>query len=51
MTGARLVCLVHSGGPGIHWEYLRMPEPERHLTMVYLEPVGTGQSGRLPAGQ
>ncbi|GII58108.1 hydrolase [Planotetraspora thailandica] len=45
--GAGPVCVAHSGGPGIGWEYLRMPALERHLTMVYLEPVGTGASGRL----
>lgn len=43
------VCVVHSGGPGISWGYLRMPELERRLTMVYVEPIGTGGSGRLPA--
>lgn len=43
------VCVAHSGGPGISWEYLRTPELERHLTMVYVEPIGTGESGRLPA--
>ncbi|GAA3467414.1 alpha/beta fold hydrolase [Nonomuraea roseola] len=48
VAGAGPVCLVHPGGPGIGWEYLRMPELERHLTVVYLEPVGTGSSGRLP---
>ncbi|GAA2880648.1 alpha/beta fold hydrolase [Nonomuraea rubra] len=42
------VCLVHSGGPGLSWEYLRMPDLEQHLTLVYLEPIGTGESGRLP---
>ncbi|MFE9611363.1 alpha/beta fold hydrolase [Streptomyces sp. NPDC006012] len=42
------VCVVHSGGPGIFWDYLRMPLLEAHLTMVYVEPVGTGDSGRLP---
>jgi pimeloyl-ACP methyl ester carboxylesterase len=42
------VCLAHPGGPGIHWEYLRMPELEEHLTMVYVEALGTGESGRLP---
>ena len=26
-----------------------MPALEQHLTMVYLEPIGTGDSGRLPA--
>lgn len=47
--GTGPVCIAHSGGPGISWEYLRMPELERHLTMVYVEPVGTGGSGRLPS--
>jgi len=41
------VCLVHPGGPGVFWEYLRMPALERDLTMVYLEPIGTGASSRL----
>ncbi|MFD5511564.1 alpha/beta fold hydrolase [Streptomyces sp. NPDC127051] len=47
--GAGPVCVAHSGGPGIAWEYLRMPELERHLTVVYPEPIGTGASGRLPS--
>ena len=45
--GAGPVCVAHSGGPGIVWGYLRAPELEQHLTMVYLEPVGTGGSDRL----
>jgi proline iminopeptidase len=48
VAGAGPVCVAHSGGPGIGWEYLRMPLLERSLTMVYVEPVGTGASGRLP---
>ncbi|MBF9128313.1 alpha/beta hydrolase [Plantactinospora sp. S1510] len=47
VAGTGPVCVVHSGGPGIEWKYLRMPALEEHLTMVYLEPVGTGASGRL----
>jgi proline iminopeptidase len=47
VAGTGPVCVVHSGGPGIDWEYLRMPALEQHLTMVYLEPIGTGASGRL----
>ena len=50
VAGSGPVCLVHSGGPGIHYDYLRMPELEKHLTMVYVEPVGTGNSGLLPDG-
>ncbi|MCX5239179.1 alpha/beta fold hydrolase [Streptomyces prunicolor] len=47
--GSGPVLVAHSGGPGIFWEYLRMPALEEHLTVVYPEPIGTGASGRLPA--
>lgn len=47
--GSGPVVVAHSGGPGIFWEYLRMPELERHLTVVYPEPIGTEGSGRLPS--
>ncbi|MFD7480833.1 alpha/beta fold hydrolase [Streptomyces sp. NPDC059837] len=47
--GTGPVCVAHSGGPGIVWEYLRMPALERHLTIVYPEPIGSGASGRLPS--
>lgn len=43
------VCVAHSGGPGIFYEYLRMPALEEHLTMVYVEPVGTSEDSRLPS--
>ena len=48
VAGHGPVCLVHPGGSGVAWRYLRMPEVERHLTLVYIEPLGTGGSGRLP---
>jgi proline iminopeptidase len=48
VAGAGPVCVIHSGGPGIAWDYLRMPALEAKLTTVYVEPIGTGQSGRLP---
>lgn len=48
VVGTGPVCVSHSGGPGIGWDYLRMPLLEQHLTMVYIEPVGTGASGPLP---
>jgi proline iminopeptidase len=48
VAGTGPVCVVHPGGPGIGWGYLRLPALEEHLTMVYLEPIGTGDSGRLP---
>lgn len=47
VAGGGPVCVVHSGGPGIVWEYMRAPLLEQHLTMVYVEVVGTGDSGRL----
>ncbi|MFI6876246.1 alpha/beta fold hydrolase [Streptomyces sp. NPDC050400] len=47
--GTGPVCLVHPGGPGILWDYLRMPLLEQHLTMVYVEPIGTGAESRLPS--
>ncbi|TXS45093.1 alpha/beta hydrolase [Streptomyces sp. uw30] len=47
--GTGPVIIAHSGGPGISWEYLRMPALERYLTVVYPEPVGSGESGRLPS--
>ncbi|MFF8381282.1 alpha/beta fold hydrolase [Streptomyces sp. NPDC015661] len=47
--GSGPVCVAHSGGPGIFWEYLRMPALEEHLTMVYVEPIGTTEDSRLPA--
>lgn len=50
VTGAGPVCLVHSGGPGVHPEYLRMSALEGHMTMVYVDPVGSGDSGLLPDG-
>ncbi|KMS88028.1 MULTISPECIES: alpha/beta fold hydrolase [Streptomyces] len=47
--GSGPVCVAHSGGPGIFWEYMRMPALEEHLTMVYVEPVGTAEDSRLPS--
>lgn len=48
VAGQGPCCIVHSGGPGIDSGYLRLPLLEPHLTMVYLDPIGTGDSGRLP---
>jgi proline iminopeptidase len=47
VAGSGPVTIVHAGGPGIEWRYARMPELEDHLTMVYIEAIGTGASGRL----
>ena len=46
--GAGPVCVVHPGGPGLRWDHLRLPGLEGSNTMVYVEPIGTGESGRLP---
>ncbi|GAA2607343.1 alpha/beta fold hydrolase [Paractinoplanes durhamensis] len=50
VAGAGPMLITHSGGPGVDYAYLRSPELEKHFTMVYPEPVGTGGSGPLPAG-
>jgi proline iminopeptidase len=47
VAGTGPVCVAHSGGPGVNWEYLRMPEVEGLATMVYVEPVGTARDNRL----
>lgn len=47
VAGRGPVCLIHPGGPGFSWQYLRAPALEQDLTTVYLEPIGTGNSGRL----
>ncbi|MFD1276594.1 alpha/beta fold hydrolase [Streptomyces kaempferi] len=46
--GSGPVCLAVPGGPGVVWESLRTPALEEFLTMVYVEPLGTGRSQRLP---
>ncbi|GHH82894.1 alpha/beta hydrolase [Streptomyces sulfonofaciens] len=47
--GSGPVCLAVPGGPGVSWESLRAPALEEFLTMVYVEPLGTGGSRRLPS--
>ncbi|MDX3354354.1 alpha/beta hydrolase [Streptomyces sp. ME01-24h] len=48
VAGQGPVCLVHPGGPGGHWEYLRMPLVEEGVTTVYVAPVGAGESDDIP---
>jgi proline iminopeptidase len=48
--GTGPVCVVYPGGPGFDWRYLRLPMLEEHLTTVYVEPPGSGNSGLLPGG-
>jgi proline iminopeptidase len=47
VEGSGPVVLVHPGGPGIEWSFVRMPRLEKFATAVYIEPVGTGASSRL----
>ncbi|MFI6084403.1 alpha/beta fold hydrolase [Streptomyces sp. NPDC051217] len=47
--GSGPVCVAVPGGPGVIWESLRTPALEEFLTMVYVEPLGTGGSQRLPS--
>jgi proline iminopeptidase len=47
--GSGPVCVAVPGGPGLSWESLRMPALEEFLTMVYVDPLGTGGSQRLPS--
>lgn len=41
------ICVAYPGGPGLEWTYLRMPEVEKHVRVVYYEPPGTGGSTAL----
>src|ERR1700683_870537 len=51
VAGQGPVVFLHSGGPGIDSDpFMRMPLLERHMTMVYLDPIGSGKSGLLPGG-
>jgi len=50
VRGSGPLVVVHSGGPGSDAAYLRMPEVERTATVIYLDPVGTGRSDRIPDG-
>lgn len=45
--GSGPVVMVHPGGPGIEWSFVRMPGLEKFATVVYIEPIGTGASTRL----
>ena len=49
MPGTGHPVVAHPGGPGFDYAYLRSPELEKHFTVVYPEPVGTGSSGRPAA--
>jgi proline iminopeptidase len=50
--GTGPLVIAHPGGPGLDWHYLRMEEAEKHLAILYVEPIGTGGSTHLddPSG-
>ncbi|GLY08120.1 alpha/beta hydrolase [Actinoplanes sp. NBRC 101535] len=48
VAGRGPVCVAHPGGPGLDASYLRSAALEEHFTMVYVDPAGTGGSGRPP---
>ncbi|WP_436531830.1 alpha/beta fold hydrolase [Actinoplanes sp. HUAS TT8] len=50
VAGRGPVMVAHSGGPGVEYSYLRSALLEEHFTMVYVEPLGTGDSGPVPDG-
>ncbi len=50
VAGTGPVMITHSGGPGVDAGYLRSTALEEQFTMVYPEPLGTGNSGPLPEG-
>jgi proline iminopeptidase len=50
VAGEGPVVFVHPGGPGIDSDVMRMPLLEQQMTLVYLDPIGSGKSGLLPGG-
>ena len=48
VAGVGPVVIAHPGGPGLEWTILAMPDVEKFATIVTIEPIGTGSSGRLP---
>jgi proline iminopeptidase len=50
VAGEGPVCVVHPGGPGGHSDYLNLPGLESFLTLIYVDPIGSGASGMLPGG-
>src|SRR5205085_4297344 len=51
VAGQGPVCIAHPGGPGLDASYLHAPALEARFTMVYVDPMGVGASGPLPAAR
>ncbi len=48
VRGKGPLCFAHPGGPGLDSGYLHGAALEQHFTVVYIDPIGTGSSTRLP---
>jgi pimeloyl-ACP methyl ester carboxylesterase len=48
VAGRGPVLVAHSGGPGVDYSYLRSSRLEELFTVVYPEPIGTGDSQPFP---
>jgi proline iminopeptidase len=51
VRGSGPMLLAHPGGPGFDAPYMFSAELERSFTVVYLDPIGTGSSAKLPPDQ
>lgn len=47
VRGQGPLCFAHPGGPGLDASYLHGSALEKHLTVAYLDPLGTGSSTKL----
>jgi proline iminopeptidase len=48
VRGKGPVCFALPGGPGMDAAYLRTDALDRRFTMIYIDPLGTGSSSKLP---
>jgi proline iminopeptidase len=51
IRGSGPPCIAHPGGPGLDSGYLHIPALEKRFTMIYIDPLGTGASSKLPEGE
>jgi proline iminopeptidase len=47
VRGQGPLCFAHPGGPGLDSSYLHDSGLEKHFTVVYVDPLGTGSSTKL----
>ena len=48
VRGKGPLCIAHPGGPGLDSGYLHNPGFESHFTVIYIDPLGTSGSSKLP---